>query len=305
MKPVEKIQQIMQRLSKRQRLIILLIVLLLLAVVIAVVWIHNRNAARELLLSGTVEVTEVEISPELSAKVTALYHREGDHVTIGTPLFDLDKSTVETQLRAAEAAMRAALAQVALTRARRENAERDYNRNLQLYQAKVISPSTFDGVTTAFNVAKNNYETAVNQYKEAQAQVGTFQVQLRKVRVASPIDGVILERSVEAGEVVFPGMILMTIGDLSNPWIRVYIGETDIGKVRLGQQALVVTDAYPKRQFPGILRYISSEAEFTPKNVQTREERVKLVYEARVYLANEEGILKPGMPADVSLRVER
>jgi HlyD family secretion protein len=122
--------------------------------------------------------------------------------------------------------------------------------------------------------------------------------------VTSPIDGVILERSVEAGEVVFPGMILMTIGDLSAPWIRVYIGETDIGKVRLGQKALVVTDAYPKREFPGILRYISSEAEFTPKNVQTREERVKLVYEARIYLANEEGILKPGMPADVSLRVE-
>jgi HlyD family secretion protein len=99
-------------------------------------------------------------------------------------------------------------------------------------------------------------------------------------------------------------MVLMTIGDIRNPWVRVYIGEPDIGKVRIGQKAFVVTDAYPKRQFPGILRYMSSEAEFTPKNVQTRQERVKLVYEAKVYLANEEGILKPGMPADVLLRVE-
>jgi HlyD family secretion protein len=305
MKPVEKIQQILQRLSKKQRISILLIAFLVLAVIVALVVIHIRNAAGELLLSGTIEVTEVEISPELSARVTALYHREGDRVTTGDPLFDLDKSTVETQLHAAEAAMRAALAQVALARARKENAERDYNRSFQLYQTKVISASTFDAVTTAYNVAKNAHETAVNQYKGAQAQVETLRLQLQKVRVTSPIDGVILERSVEVGEVVFPSMILMTIGDLQSPWVRVYIAETDIGKVRLGQQALVVTDAYPRRQFPGTLRYISSEAEFTPKNVQTHEERVKLVYEARIYLANEEGILKPGMPADVSLRVEQ
>jgi HlyD family secretion protein len=303
MKPVEKIQQILQRLSKKQRMIILLIILLLLAAVVALVLISIRNAAGALLLSGTIEVTEVEISPELSAKVMALYHREGDQVTAGDPLLDLDKSTVETQLRATEAAMRAALAQVALARAKRENAERDYKRSLQLYQTKVISASTFDAVTTAYNVAKNTYETAVSQHRGAQAQVETLQLQLQKIRITSPIAGVVLERSVEAGEIVFPGMVLMTIGDLQSPWVRVYIGEKDIGRVRLGQQAVVVTDAYPKRQFPGTLRYISSEAEFTPKNVQTREERVKLVYEARIYLANEEGILKPGMPADVSLRV--
>jgi HlyD family secretion protein len=304
MNPIQGIQQLLRRLSKKQRTIILLIVFLLLAAVIALVWVHIRSAAGELLLSGTVEVTEVEISPELSAKVMTLYHREGDQVMVGASLLDLDKSTVETQLRAAEAAMRAALAQVALARAKRENAERDYNRGLQLYQTKAISASTFDAVKTAYNVAKNTHETAANQYKGAQAQVETLQVQLQKVHVTSPLTGVVLERSVEAGEVVFPGMILMTIGDLRSPWVRVYIGETDIGKVRIGQQAVVVTDAYPKRRFPGTLRYIASEAEFTPKNVQTREERVKLVYEARIYLANEEGILKPGMPADVSLRVE-
>jgi HlyD family secretion protein len=104
--------------------------------------------------------------------------------------------------------------------------------------------------------------------------------------------------------VIFPGIVAMTIGDLRSPWVRIYIGEPDIGKVRIGQQASVATDAYPKRQFPGTLRFIASEAEFTPKNVQTREERIKLVYEARVYLSNEEGIFKPGMPADVTLRLE-
>jgi HlyD family secretion protein len=301
------VTEIQQRLhiSKKQRVVLFGILLLLLVALIALVWFRIRNASGELQLSGTIEVTEVEISPELSAKVMTLYHREGDQVKAGDPLLDLDKSNLEAQLRATEASMRAGLAQVALSRAKMENAERDYNRSLKLYQTQAISASTFDAVKTNYTVAKNTYETAQNQYKGAQAQVETLQVQLQKVNVTSPITGVVLERSVEAGEVVFPGMVLMTIGDLRSPWVRVYIGEADIGKVRIGQTAFVVTDAYPKRKFPGILRYIASEAEFTPKNVQTREERVKLVYEARIYLSNQEGILKPGMPADVSLRMEQ
>jgi HlyD family secretion protein len=288
----------------KKQVIIPVGILLILVVLSFLFYYRNHRGPQELLLSGTVEVTEVEISPELSAQVLTLYHWEGDEVKTGDPLLDLDKSIVESQLRAAKAASKAAEAQVFLARAKMANAERDYNRNLQLYQANAISASAFDAAQTAFTVAKNTYAASVNQYKEAQAQVATLTVQLQKTNICSPITGVVLDRSVEAGEVVFPGMVLMTIGDIRNPWVRVYIGEPDIGKVRIGQKALVVTDAYPKRQFTGTLRYISSEAEFTPKNVQTREERVKLVYEAKVYLANEEGILKPGMPADVSLRVE-
>jgi HlyD family secretion protein len=292
------------RLPVKKQVLIPIGILLLLGVLSLFLYYGNHRGPRELLLSGTVEVTEVEISPELSAQVTTLHHREGDEVKEGDPLLDLDKSNLETQLRAAQAARQAAEAQASLARAKMENAQRDYNRNFQLYQAKVISASAYDAVKTAYEIAKNTYVASQNQYKGAQSQVETLQVQLQKTHIVSPITGVVLERSVEAGEVVFPGMVLMTIGDLRSPWVRVYIGEPDIGKVRIGQKAFVVIDAYPSRKFPGTLRYIANEAEFTPKNVQTREERVKLVYEARVYLSNEEGILKPGMPADVSLRVE-
>jgi HlyD family secretion protein len=293
------------RLALKKKLIIPLVILLLLAGVLSFLFYYrSQRDRRELLLSGTVEVTEVEISPELSAKIVALHHREGDEVRQGDPLLDLDRSDLETRFREAEAAKQAAAAQVSLARARMENTQRDYNRNLQLYQAKVISASAYDAIKTAYEIAKNTYEASQNQYKGAQSQVETLQVQLQKTHICSPITGVVLERSVEAGEVIFPGIVAMTIGDLRSPWVRVYIGEPDIGKVRIGQKAIVVTDAYPKRQFLGTLRYIASEAEFTPKNVQTREERIKLVYEARVYLSNEEGILKPGMPADVTLRLE-
>ncbi|MCJ7662965.1 MAG: efflux RND transporter periplasmic adaptor subunit [Desulfobacterales bacterium] len=293
------------RMPVKKKIIIPISILLLLLLVLSLLFYYrSHKGPRELLLSGTVEVTEVEISPELSAKIVILHHREGDEVKEGDPLLDLDRSDLESRLREAEAAKRAAEAQVSLARARMENTGRDYNRNLQLYRAQAISASAYDAIKTAYEITKNTYEASQNQYKGAQSQVETVRVQLQKTHICSPITGVVLERSVEAGEVIFPGIVAMTIGELRSPWVRVYIGEPDIGKVRLGQKAFVVTDAYPKRQFFGTLRYIASEAEFTPKNVQTREERVKLVYEARVYLANEEGILKPGMPADVTLRLE-
>jgi HlyD family secretion protein len=294
------------RLPVKKKVVIPLVILLLLLGAFSLLFYYrSQRATQELRFSGTVEVTEVEISPELSAQVIALYHWEGDEVKQGDPLLDLDKSIVESQLRAAKAASQAAEAQTLLARAKMENAERDYNRYLQLYEAKAIAPSVYDAYKTSYTVAKSTYAASLEQFKTAQAQVTTLQVQLQKTHICSPITGVVLERSVEVGEVIFPGIVAMTIGDLRSPWVRIYIGEPDIGKVRIGQKALVVTDAYPKRQFPGTLRYIASEAEFTPKNVQTREERIKLVYEAKVYLSNEEGILKPGMPADVTLRLEK
>jgi HlyD family secretion protein len=280
------------------------IIIFVLLALIALIYFLKHSGPETILLSGTVEVTEVEISPELSAKVATLYHREGDTVKEGDPLLDLDKSNVEAQLRAAEAAQQAAEAQSTLAQAKMANVQRDYERSFKLYEAKAISESAFDAAETAYKIAKNTHEASLNQLKGAQAQVETLSLQLKKTHLTSPISGLILERNVEAGEVVSPGMVLMTIGDLQRPWVRVYIGEPDIGRVRIGQEASVVTDAYPTRAFPGTLRYIADEAEFTPKNIQTRQERIKLVYEAKVYLTNKEGILKPGMPADVSLQLE-
>ena len=299
----KEIQQRLRPIREKRRVVIPIVILVLLAL-IALIYFQTMSGTRAIMLSGTVEVTEVEISPELSAKVATLYHREGDNVREGDPLLDLDKSELEARLREAEAAKQAIEAEVSLYQAKMANAERDFNRSLKLYRAKAISESTFDAAKTAYEIAKNTYEASQYRNQEIQARIATLTLQLEKTHLTSPITGLILERNVEAGEVVSPGMVLMTIGDLQRPWVRVYIGEPDIGRVHIGQEAMVVTDAYPKREFPGTLRYIANEAEFTPKTVQTRQERIKLVYEAKVYLANEEGILKPGMPADVSLRLE-
>ena len=119
----------------------------------------------------------------------------------------------------------------------------------------------------------------------------------------SPIDGRVLTRTVERGERVEPGTPLFTLVDLDRLYVKIYVPEPSIGKVALGQEARVSVDAYPGRAFPARVSRVSQEAEFTPKNVETREERVKLVFAVEVsLLENPQGVLKPGMPADAVIR---
>ena len=119
--------------------------------------------------------------------------------------------------------------------------------------------------------------------------------------ITAPVSGGVLRKNSEAGETVAAGAAVYSLGDLESPWIRVYVKEDKLGLVKLGQKAEVMTDSFPKKTYLGTVSMISSEAEFTPKNVQTREERVKLVFALKVSVENENGELKPGMPADVKI----
>jgi HlyD family secretion protein len=119
--------------------------------------------------------------------------------------------------------------------------------------------------------------------------------------IYAPVSGVVLRKNVELGETVSPGIPVYTIGDLENPWIKVYVKEDKLGFVKLGQKAKITVDSYPGKVYEGKISYISSEAEFTPKNVQTQEERVKLVFGIKVSVKNINDELKPGMPADARI----
>lgn len=141
------------------------------------------------------------------------------------------------------------------------------------------------------------------QRGQAQAQLAEQQSHVADFSVKSPIDGRVLTRTVERGERVEPGTPLFTLVDLDRLYVKIYVPEPHIGKVALGQEARVYVDAYPGRAFPARVSRVSQEAEFTPKNVETREERVKLVFAVEVALAeNPGGVLKPGMPADATVR---
>ena len=137
----------------------------------------------------------------------------------------------------------------------------------------------------------------------AKAQVAITQTQINDTVVTSPIDGVVLVKSAEVGEVLAAGTTVVTIGDIDHPWLRAYINETDLGRVKLGQPVQLTNDSYQGKTYPGRVSFISSEAEFTPKQIQTREERVKLVYRIKIDVDNPRHELKSNMPVDGEIQL--
>ena len=127
--------------------------------------------------------------------------------------------------------------------------------------------------------------------------------QINDTVVVAPIDGVVLVKSAEVGEVLAAGTTVVTIGDIDHPWLRAYINETDLGRIKLGQSATLTTDSFSGKTYPGRISFIASEAEFTPKQIQTQEERVKLVYRIKIDVDNRSHDLKSNMPVDAEIQV--
>ncbi|PYT32433.1 MAG: hemolysin secretion protein D [Acidobacteria bacterium] len=142
------------------------------------------------------------------------------------------------------------------------------------------------------------------EMERARAQLGVTESQLEDTSAYSPIDGVVLVKSAEIGEVLAAGTTVVTIGDLDHPWLRGYIKETDLGRVKLGQKVKLTTDSYRGKIYWGRVSFIASEAEFTPKQIQTSEERVKLVYRIKIDVDNSGHELKSNMPVDAEIVLE-
>ena len=198
-----------------------------------------------------------------------------------------------------------------------ENKEVQYKRMKELYEKGVISKDTFDSSETRYKVAqaalqvatesyqlvkegprKEDIEDARSQVAQAQASLTLAETQLSYTVLACPISGIVLVKSSEIGEVVNPGTSVLTLADIHNVWLKAYIPETDLGNVKWGQEVIVTTDLRSKKEYQGKISFISSEAEFTPKQIQTEKERVTLVYRIKIDIPNPDRELKPGMPAD-------
>jgi HlyD family secretion protein len=238
------------------------------------------------------------------------------------------------QIEQAAAAEREAEARLRRTRADLAQAERDAQRAAMLVAKELIAPQEGEHARLKVEVAANAVREAeeglvTSEKRLALARVGLQQIDILRAErdalarqraqadallaeqqshvvdfsVKSPIDGRVLTRTVERGERVEAGTPLFTLVDLDRLYVKIYVPEPSIGKVALGQEARVYVDAYPGRAFPARVSRVAQEAEFTPKNVETREERVKLVFAVEVQLReNPEGVLKPGMPADALIR---
>jgi membrane fusion protein YbhG len=139
------------------------------------------------------------------------------------------------------------------------------------------------------------------EIERSKASLALIDSQLADTVVASPVDGVVLVKAADAGEVLAPGTTVVTVGDIDHPWLRGYVNETDLGKVKIGSKARVTTDSYPGKVYNGRVTFIASQAEFTPKQIQTQQERVKLVYRVKIEVENPGRELKSNMPADAEI----
>jgi HlyD family secretion protein len=223
--------------------------------------------------SGTIEVTEVEISSKISGRVAEIPKPEGFDVKRGDLVSRLEYEELSAQRLSAKANF--------------VNAEKNYNRVRDLYKTGSISRKDLDNAEAAFRMAKAGYD-----------QVSAT---IENAVIYSPIDGTVLDTNIEVGEMAFPGTPILTIADITRPWMYIYVNEKKLGFVKIGQPVKVFIDSFPGKAFHGKVVSISNKAEFTPKTIQTKEERVKLVFAVKVMIENPEMVLKPGMPADAEI----
>lgn len=289
--------------------------------------------------TGTIESTNVIVSSRNAGEINSILFTEGERVNAGDTILIIDHEALEYQLEQALAGEQIAQAQLdlMLKGARSEDikqaeemmkqsevnfnsAKNDFERYKQLWESKSISKKQFEDMTARYEVALAQYNSAKENYqkvkkifrpeeieqakgnvKKAKASVDLLKKSIHDSYVTSPLSGFIVKKFVEVGETVTPMSSLFKVSNLSTVDLVIYVSEVELGKIKLGQKAEVSIDTYPDRKYEGKVTYISPEAEFTPKNVQTKDERTKLVFAVKITVDNKNFDLKPGMPADAKI----
>jgi HlyD family secretion protein len=299
-----------------------------------------REPESALSASGTVEATEAQLGFPVAGRIEAVTAREGDRIEVGQEVARLDRSEalarrdealsriesarallreLEVGFRSEEVAQARAARDAAATRL--EDARRDLERSRTLESGGALPKEALDKSQLGVELAEKELLTAEEQLRlleagprperieaqraalaQAEASLRAIDAALDQMTLEAPFDGLITVRHREPGEAVSAGAVVLTLMNPEDRWVRIYVREDRIGEVRVGASASIRCDTFPEKRYEGEVRFISPEAEFTPKNVQTAEERVRLVYAVEVRITSDaEGDLKPGMPADVLL----
>ena len=289
--------------------------------------------------SGTIEATSIQVSSKSSGEILHLDAAEGSRVGKGDLLAVIDHATLDIQLGQAKSGVDLARAQLdlltngargedlaqareALNQANENlsSAQEDFQRMDSLFKAAAATKKQRDDAQSRLTTARaqaasaqeglkrlenfarpEDVKAALARVDQAVYSVRLLQKAIQDCTVRAPSKGIATEKLVEEGELAAPGTGLYVITDLDTVKLTIYVPETELGNVRLGEKAHISIDSRPGAAFPGIVTYISPVAEFTPRDIQTKDERVKLVYAVKVEIPNPEGIFKPGMPADASL----
>jgi len=252
-------------------------------------WFLWPRQLGEIAASGTIEATEVVISSKVSGNVVKLLFTEGDIVSKGDILAQVENSQLSAVYRQALGAQNQAKANLAL-------AQSNYNRAQELSKKGFASSQQIDE-------AKASLDIAAAQLEQAEAARELAALRLKDTTIISPISGYVISKAVEEGELLNPGSSVATIADLSKVTLMVYVSERQMGRIKLGGRVMVYADPYPNDRFEGKVTFISKQAEFTPKTIQTKEERVTQVFGVKIEIPNPDLKLKPGLPADAVIKL--
>lgn len=301
----------------------------------------SNEDQKQIEVTGNIEAINVIVSSKVSGEIISIFKDEGDRVSAGDTLLIIDPAIYQIKIREAEALLLSAEAQLELVRngARKEDiqqaeqllrqsevnlqtAQNDKLRFENLYQTMSVSKKQYEDAVAKYEVALAQYNSAKENYlkiknisrpeelKQVKANVERLKANVDLIRknlndcyVISPINGIVVKRFIEKGETVTNLSSLIKISDLSQVELMVYVSEKDLPKIKPGQSVKVNVDAFPNKSFEGKIVYISPEAEFTPKNIQTKEERTKLVFAVKVKIDNPGHELKAGVPADAIIKL--
>jgi len=295
----------------------------------------SRRPDTAIVAHGTIEVVETDVSPMATARLLRVPVEEGDVVRAGDTLAILTQATLAATLdgqrarvAVAEAALRdfergARPEEVAAAEAELSGAESDVERSARdlarartLASGRAISQQSVDNASDALAAATSRRDAArerlallragsrPDRIRQARAELASARAGLAATEanaadlvLVAPVAGVVFERYAEVGEVLTPGAPALTVGQVSRPWVRVFLPARDVARIRLGQAATITLDGAPARQFPGIVTVINPRAEFTPRVALTEQERADLMFGVRIDVQDSTGAIKPGLPA--------
>jgi len=324
----------------KRRIPIAIAAIILLILALRFVVFRSTDDANAIVASGTVEATEADLGFQIPGRIEKIDVLEGDAVAQSSELAWLDRTELQARKLAAEAQVDAssavlrelesgsrteeiAQARSAFAAAEQNltNAKRDFERTKRLFDGGAVSRQALDHQETALELAQAEHDRAKEQLQlvesgprveriaaqraivaQGHASVAQTDAALKNAMIVAPFDGTVTVRHREPGEVVQAGAPVLTILNPDDRWVRIYVREDQVGRVKIGQPAFITADSYHDREYEGRVVFIASEAEFTPRNVQTTEERVRLVYRVKVQITGDPSFdLKPGLAADVRL----
>jgi membrane fusion protein YbhG len=250
-------------------------------------------------VSGTIEVDEAHVGPRSGGRVEKIFAREGDHLHEGQLIARLEASELQARRELAAAQIKTAIRNAGAQAAQLEYLRANAQREIELLQRKVVSPNEAEQAKSAALAQEKSAEAAQMQINQARAQLADVEAQLAEMRVVAPADSILEVLSVKVGDVLPANGEVATLILPEHLWVRVYVPETWLGRIRLGESVRVRVDSFPHTDFPGVVEQINRQAEFTPRNVQTVADRIKQVFGVKIRLPSNDNRLRAGMAADV------